>query len=254
MQSNLSHLPVLQAIEPRSEIRDDSTLKCKDSGIRKPVYSALAVHQREETDWDFHEVAAILDHWYEILNSHFGLGLLRVPLRLDPAIRRNCAGYFRPGYNELGLLYEIAVAVPPVEENTPIDLGDTIGTLLHEMLHLEQELTGTPGKNNYHNRQYRKRACEYGLLVDYRGHQSYAPESEFLNLLRRNGVALPMSVQMTQSLSVSALPIGQMIAARRKSRSTLTKWSCGCTNVWVGVSVLHALCTRPDCGRPFARC
>src|SRR6185437_10325694 len=93
-------------------------------------------------------------------NDRFRLSLPRVTLRLDHRIRRNCAGYFLPGHNEFGLVYEIAVAVPSPEQLAGMDRGDLLGTLLHEQFHLLQELTGIRGKDkgNYHNAQYRATA------------------------------------------------------------------------------------------------
>jgi len=130
------------------------SLNRKASLAEKPVYPALARHQGDETEWDYQPLYAILGEWFDRFNDRFRLLLPRVPLRLDPTIRRNCAGYFRPGHNEFGLVYEIAVAVPPLAQLATVDVGDLLGTLLHEQLHLLQELTGLPGQNNYHNAQY----------------------------------------------------------------------------------------------------
>jgi len=221
------------------------------------VYSTLAAHQAAESDWDYNEVAVYLDEWYDRFNDRFRLCLPRVPLRLDPSIRRNCAGYFLPGHNEFGLLYEIAVAVPSPENLTGIDRGDLLGTLLHEQFHLLQELTGISGsrnRNNYHNAQYRATTERFGLLVDHRGHQSYATDSLFLDLLAEFGVEPPYAVRAERARLLGEEPLPPPPSKKGPSKSKLRKWSCGCTNVRVGVAEFYAKCTREGCGSPFKPC
>jgi hypothetical protein len=221
-----------------------SSLNRKESAVAKPVYPVLAAHQRAEKDWDFHPLYARLDPWWGIIDAAFDLHLPRTVLRLDPRIRTNCAGYFRPGHNEFGMEMEIAIAVPPREElDAPhdLDFGDMLGTLAHEMLHLEQQLNGSPGSNNYHNRQYQRKAATLGLLVDSRGHQTYDPDGPFIALLRRHGVELPLQVQMMQALA-AGLPLPPVRERRKSSRSKLRKWTCGCQNAWVGAREFVATC------------
>ncbi len=226
-----------------------SRLNRKVEVLDKPVYPAIAAHQKQEINWDYHPLADFLDEWYSRFNDKLRLALPQVPLRLDPGIRRNCAGYFRPGHNEFGLVYEIALAVPSTEEIDRIDLGDLLGTLLHEQLHLLQELTGVPGRNNYHNAEYRATAERFGLLVDYRGHQQYAEGSLFAELLAEFDIDLPLSLRakIAETRGEPAPPRPPKLPGRSKLR----KWTCGCTNVRVGVAELHACCTRPGCENPF---
>lgn len=227
-----------------------SCLNPKERLVRKPVYHHLAVHQRGEQEWDYHFLAGTLDAWYERLDRHFGLALPRVPLRLDPRIRHTCAGYFRAGHNEFGLACEIAVRVPPATGLAALDLGDVIGTLLHELLHLKQELTGVPGKDNYHNVAFRRLAAGVGLVVDARGRQAYEPDGAFLDLLRTHGIAPPAAAAAPRGVAAGTVPPTSPSPVRvAPRRSRLAKWTCGCTNVWVGVRVLYARCDR--CGGRF---
>jgi hypothetical protein len=231
-----------------------SSLNRKAAVVEKLVYTTLAAHQSEEADWDYHDLAVFLDEWYARFNDRFRLSLPRVPLRLDPRIRRNCAGYFLPGHNEFGLVYEIAVAVPPPEQLAGIDRGDLLGTLLHEQFHLLQELTGISGRNNYHNAQYRGTTERFGLLVDHRGHQKYATDSLFLDLLAEFGVELPYPVLAERAALRGESPLPTPPAKKAPGQSKLRKWSCGCTNVRVGVAEFFAKCTRQECGKPFKQC
>jgi hypothetical protein len=233
-----------------------SSLNRKARVVEKPVYTTLAVHQSDEADWDYHDLAVFFGEWYTRFNDRFRLSLPRVPLRLDPRIRRNCAGYFLPGHNEFGLVYEIAVAVPPPEQLAGVDRGDLLGTLLHEQFHLLQELNGIRGKegSNYHNAQYRATAERFGLLVDFRGRQKYATDSVFLDLLAEFGVELPYSVLAERAALRGETPPPPPPAKRGPGRSKLRKWTCGCTNVRVGVAEFYAKCTRTECGKAFKQC
>jgi hypothetical protein len=226
-----------------------SSLNRKAAVAQKPVYPALANHQANETEWDYQPLYGVLGVWFDRFNECFRLRLPRVPLRLDHRIRRNCAGYFLPGHNEFGLVYEIAVAVPPPDRLEKVDTGDLLGTLLHEQLHLLQELAGVPGQNNYHNAQYRDTAERFGLLVDQRGHQKYAPDSPFLDLLAEYGIDPPMSVQAERGALLGQQPPPRPPAPESGGRSKLRKWSCLCTNVRVAVADFRAQCLK--CGLIF---
>lgn len=231
-----------------------STLNRKAAVVSKPVYGSLAAHQAAETDWDYHDVLVFADAWYTRLNERLRLNVPRVPLRLDPTLHRNCGGHFLAGHNEFGLAYEIAIAVPPPTQLHLLNRGDLVGTLLHEQLHLLQELTGVPGANNYHNAQYRNTAERFGLLVDHRGHQTYAADSLFLELLAEHGVDPPRLIAEGRTAGSSGPQPPGFSKRRPLGRSTLRKWSCGCTNVRVGVAEFHACCTRPDCGNLYRPC
>ncbi|QJW94185.1 hypothetical protein [Frigoriglobus tundricola] len=213
-----------------------SGLNRKDA-IAKPVYPALAAHQRAEEEWALHPVAVELDVWWTRLDGAFGLDIPRTPLRLEKDTRRNCFGYFRPGHNELGLKLEIALALDPHTDEAGLDWGELIGTLLHESGHLWQHLHGQQQSGTYghHNKELRDRLRSCGLLVDYRGHQTYAPSSPFLDLLARYGVAPPRTM---------ARPDGAPARKAGRSRKVqkLRKWSCGCQNARVGTRQFVASC------------
>lgn len=227
------------------------SLNRKASMVAKPVYPTLAAHQADEIDWEYHGLYVFLDEWYTRFNERFRFHLPLVPIRLDQHIRRNCAGYFLPQHNEFGLVYEIGVAVPPPDQLNDIDHGELLGTLLHEQFHLLQELTGISGRNNYHNAQYRATTERFGLLVDHRGHQKYAADSLFLDLLAEFGVEPPFQVRVERATLRGENPPPASPPKKGPGQSKLRKWSCGCTNVRVGVAEFFAKCTRIECGKPF---
>jgi hypothetical protein len=201
----------------------------------RPIYRALADHQVSE-EWDFGPFVAELHRWALIFDAAFELRVPEVSLAID-RLRRTRMGQFREGHNQFGLkgeiilndLYLIGVLEP----------FEVLGTLLHEMLHGWQQAYGKPGKHNYHNKQFREKAREYGLIIDDRGRTEYDPDGRFFSLLRQHGMELP------------DLPTPSR-AVRRRGDSKLKRWSCGCTNVRVAVPNFHARCLR--CGQDFFRC
>ena len=193
------------------------------------VYEALVEHQVND-DWEHRELARELHRWAVIFDSEFKLKIPNIALAID-LLRPTTLGHFRPGHNGFGLACEIAINRRHLRSREP---WQVLGTLLHELLHAWQEAHGKPGKNNYHNKEFRAKALEYGLIIDHWGHTQYAPESPFVELLRRHGVQIP------------ALPVP---APKSKGSSKLKKWSCGCTNVRVAIADFQAKCLR--CGNKF---
>ena len=200
-----------------------------------PVYPALAAHQVSGNAWETpakRKLLGELRRWEEIFVAKFDLQIPKAALTVKRD-RPNRLGYFRNGCNEFGLFYELAIN----ERHLAKEEGwETLGTLLHELLHCWQYVHATPGRNNYHNVAYQRKAASVGLLVDSRGYTTYAEESPFKDLLREHGVHVP---EITGPL------------LKVKGESKLKKWSCGCTNARVAVE-FAARCLR--CGNVFVRC
>ena len=113
----------------------------------------LKEHQTHTDDWDHKPLAENLHIWTERFISEFKLQCTTTPaIRLDQ-LRSNCYGHFRIGRNGFGLLNEIAINEKYINED--IVNFDNLGTLLHELLHSEQQAFIAEGKTaknrNYHN-------------------------------------------------------------------------------------------------------
>lgn len=202
-----------------------------------PVYNALADHQRHERSWTFRDVIDELHTWSNRFNLEFKLELPALALAIDRTRRRNCLGHYRPGHNGFGLRCEIFVAESHVLEALETNTWyEVLGTLLHEQLHGWQEFYGRSGRRNYHNKQFRRKAAELGLIVDERGHTEYDPGSPFFDLLERHGIEVP------------ALPT-PVLYTPRPAKVKLHLWTCGCTKVRIGRSHFNARCL--DCGCRF---
>jgi hypothetical protein len=190
------------------------------------VYDVLADHQKNE-EWRYNALASEAHRWASIFNDEFQLEVPEVSLAFEN-LRRTRFGHFRYGHNGFGLKGEIAINAQHILNR---EFWQTLGTLLHELLHAWQQAHGKPGKRNHHNKEFRARARGLGLIVDQRGHTSYEPNSAFTTLLKKHGVHVPPLVAPTSTKAV-------------RGESKLKKWSCGCTNVRVAISDFRARCLK----------
>lgn len=201
------------------------------------IYDQLAAHQTTEA-WDFREVLANFHEWRERFNLEFKLGLSSYAIAVE-GLRKTRLGQFREGHNGFGFQGEIIIARRHVVNNgTETAWWRVLGTLLHEMLHGWQYEHGKPGKRNYHNVQFRRRAEELGLIIDHRGYTQYERDSPFMDLLERYGVEVPPDIAPA---TTEPEPPG---------KSKLKLWKCACV-VRVRVAVPHFRARCLDCGQMF---
>lgn len=200
--------------------------------MESEITPALAGHQ-QTTEWDWKDLAQKLYAFDRLLRDWFSLDLPPFVIRLG-RLRGPAYGHFRPGCNEFAVAGEVAINTRHVDS---LPFGETVGTLHHEQIHLWQQVHGRPGRGNYHNAQYQKKAAESGLIVDGRGHTTYDPDGRFFAFLRAHGVELPDP--------------GAAADTRPTGTSKLKRWSCSCTNVWAAVPNVAASCLR--CGQAFSQ-
>jgi len=214
----------------------DSSLNPKLIGTTTDgsIYHALADHQVNE-NWELQHLLHELQIWALRMNQEFHLRVPEIALSVEWLNRRRL-GHFRYGHNGFGLRGEIAINRRHLAGRA---FSQILGTLLHELLHAWQQAHGKPGKNNFHNKEFRAKAREFGLLIDERGHTGYESHSLFTQLLAR------YSINDTQ---LPPLPARQ---TDRLGTSKLKPWSCGCTRVWVAVADYQAICLK--CSNKFGR-
>lgn len=197
------------------------------------IYALLAEHQKQE-DWEFRDHAAFLLSWARRYNLEFKLQLTELALRLD-ALAIHIYSLFHAGHNQFGLRGEITINVRHFATRAR---GLILADLLHEVVHAWQHEHGRPADRGRHNREYRRKAAEVGLVVTPDGRTGFVPSGPFDQLIGSCGFALPSEVA-TPPLT---RPLGD---------SKLKKWSCGCTIARVAVADFRALCLK--CDREFVR-
>jgi predicted SprT family Zn-dependent metalloprotease len=205
----------------------------------EPINDQLKNHQIAVDDWKIHILVSELHTWAERFIFEFKLQT-GIPALMIDRIHKDRYGHYRPGRNGFGLRNEIAINEAYLEERK---FWEILGTLLHELLHAEQEQTGKPGKNNYHDKVFKKRAESFGLIVSSSGYTQYQPvPSPFLNILKKYGVTVPDIPQ----------PI---IPQDKSSKAKLKLWICECkpkpVHVRVAIEDFHAKCLL--CNQNFHR-
>jgi hypothetical protein len=197
----------------------------------------LKQHQVGTKEWDYRNVTESLHLWSERFILEFKLQTSMPAIQIE-RLKQDRYGHFRYGRNGFGLRNEIAIDKDHIQQD---EYWTVLGTLLHEMLHSEQQNIGKPGRRNYHNKEYKDKARSLGLLVDERGCQQYTPApSPFLDLLKKCGVDAP------------EIPVCKDLVSYRE-KSKLRLWICECkpkpVHVRVAVKDLQARCLR--CGQLF---
>lgn len=215
--------------------RTDNSLRSQD------INGALKDHATAAEDWGYHELAQLLHEWAERFDNEFGLNIKTPAIQINRIYIRRLGSY-QHGRNGFGLRHQVTFNTRYLER----PVADLLETLFHELLHEWQDLYGKPGKGNYHNREFREKACSYGLLIDQRGRSLGVEQGSFTELLARYGVdtsVLPLPQK-------EPVPQDDPVMSQPSSESKMKKWSCKCTNVRAAVE-LEARCLK--CGALFQR-
>jgi hypothetical protein len=207
------------------------------TAIVEQINLDLRRHQASIEDWQYRPTVEDLHVYADRFILEFKLQTT-TPVIMIETLRSDTLGHHRSGRNGLGLRHEIAISRDHLEKH---EYWQVLGTLLHELLHAEQEDLDQSGRRNYHNKHFRERARQFGLIVDERGCQQYAPApTPFLDLLNKYGVKTPELPPLMAAMSSA-------------SRSKSKPWICGCQprpiHIQVAIDDLRARCLK--CGQMF---
>jgi hypothetical protein len=213
-------------------------------------HEAIRRHVEAAIDWEWHEIASQLYVWTDRFNDRFfEHGMPETVLSFESMDHRILAAYTLRR-NAQGLLYEITFNTKHLRRA----LWETLETLMHEYVHLWQQNFGEhPVQRNYHNVEFVQRCEALGLhpAVGSGAHLKPA-DGVFAEFLKGHSIAEPEPIRGVK-LNPKGKPLDWWAnpRERRRGRSTLVKWSCGCQNVRVGTKEFHAQCLK--CGRVFER-
>jgi hypothetical protein len=190
------------------------------------------------TSWDLQSVARTCHEFFDLSNVEFFSARLPQCFLRFGSRRRGRLGEYSPTRNDVGARFEINLN--PRHFDRP--LYQVLGTLLHEQVHLWQDLYGKPSKTNWHNREFVERARSVGIPCESGRHAfTIAYTEPFLTLAKRAGIEIG-------ELGAPVLSAELLESAERKPK--LKRWTCGCTNIWAAVAV-DAVCQK--CGSKFER-
>lgn len=179
-----------------------------------------------------------LQWWADFLNAAFLKDQpVPAPVLIFGRAKISTLGHYVTNSNAFGLREHINLN----RANLDRPLWDIIATLLHEMCHGWQYYYGSPSNSWFHNREFQMKMREFGIIVNIKG-QHRAVKDPFVFLLRKHGITCGRDIDRNGMIELPQRP-------RKKGKSKLKKWSCGCANIRVAISDLDAKCLK--CGNRF---
>ena len=145
-------------------------------------------------------------------------------------------GHYVPGRNSIGVRENICINL--VHLDRPV--WDILATLLHELCHSWQAAYGKPSNSWFHNKEFREKMLEIGIVVNGKGCH-LGIQDPFVLILKKHGMKVNGKKSPDGFIKIPP-------KAKPKGKSKLKKWTCGCTNVRVAVK-LEATCDI--CGNKF---
>jgi hypothetical protein len=119
------------------------------------------------------------------------------------------------------------------------NLREILTTLVHLMVHSWQDHHGQSCKGWFHNKEFRAKMAEIGILCNKNGHHTDLGDP-FVFLLKKHGVSLGSNSIVNGLIKISP-------KQNPKGKSKLKLWRCGCRkpiNVRVAVKNFEAICLQ----------
>ena len=209
--------------------------------INDKINIAIMDNELSATDWEMNQLAWTLYWFVDFFNIVFFKDQpVPIPVLTFEKTRVNSMGYYRVGLNDFAVKEQINLNRLYI--NSP--LSELLQTLIHEMVHSWEFLYVDEKKrtnNWYHKMCFRKKMAYLGILTDKKGCHLFIHDP-FIFLLRKHGVDFSNLCYAENSKKVMKNPIEKKV----KGKSKLKKWSCGCTNLRVGIKDLEAKCLKCD--------
>lgn len=168
--------------------------------------------------------------------------LPRPVITVQAAGRKNAYGWFAPDAWTMKKNRVCEINLSAEWLSRTVDL--TLGTLLHEMVHLDNAMKGLKDcdpRSQHHNKLFKLGAERVGFIVEQteKGWSKTVLSPDLKALIEK----------MKPNADVLGIFRGMESGAKAKKGSKLKKWSCGCCNIRVAVSDFDATCNL--CGNNF---
>ena len=231
----------------QKEIRNEESKKNRTE-LTEQVNYEIRDNQLQADDWDLYLLGWELHWWVDAFNILFFKDTpAPVPVLTFESERVNTLGHYRIGRNDFGVRNQININRKHLQR----PLFDLLSTLVHELVHAiewtyldESERT----KNWYHTRKFRNIMKRIGIECNDKGqHTGINLNGPFYFHLRRHGVSFDSLYDISPGTRGTVVVIDPD-KKKKKGKSKMLKWSCGCTNIRAAVQV-QAICTA--CGNEF---
>lgn len=132
---------------------------------------------------------------------------------------------------------------------TARDPRDVASTLVHEMVHLWQEVAGTPARRGYHNREWAEKMERVGLMPSNTGTPGGQRVGQRMTHYIIEGGAFALAFAKMPERALLPWQSGASSLVKPKMDPSKAKYTCpGCAcNVWgkAGLSLICGACVRP---------
>ncbi len=206
--------------------------------LNDPINIAIRENEKSVTDWVLSDFAKTLYQWTDIFNIEFFKDQpVPVPALSFEKTKVKTLGHYVPGRNSIGVRETICINL--VHLDRPV--WDILATLLHEMCHSWQASYGKPSNSWFHNKEFRQKMLEMGIVVNGKGCH-LGIQDPFVFILKKHGVKVNGKKSPDGFIKIPPKP-------KPKGKSKLKKWTCGCQAVRVGKATFEATCDI--CGNKF---
>jgi len=206
--------------------------------LTESINIAIRENEKSVVDWELSNLARELYWWVDVFNiAFFKDQKVPVPAISFEKTKINNLGHYVIGRNAFGVKENININRAHL--NRP--RWDILATLLHELTHSWQAMYGTPSNSWFHNKEFQTKLASFGILVDRKGCH-VGMSDPFVSILKRHGVEVELEAEADGIIKIPP-------KAKPKGKSKLKKWSCSCTNIWVAIQDLEAMCLK--CGNKF---
>ena len=211
--------------------------------LDEKVNIEIMANELDAMDWELNNMVWDLYWFVDLFNMVFFKDTpVPVPALTFEKTNVNNLGYYRIGRNDWAVKDQINLNRLYIDR----PLHETLGTLLHEMVHSYEYIyieEKKRTKNWYHTNAFREKLKSCGIHTDERGCH-VAIGDPFKYILTRHGVSFEHDNLVKKGGLVLIPP-----KPKKKGKSKLKKWSCGCQNVRVGTKSFEATCKI--CGNDF---
>lgn len=206
--------------------------------FNETINVAIMENEKSATDWALHNLAWEMYWWVDFFNIAFFMNQpVPVPAISFERTKVTTLGHYVQGRNAFGLLENININSAHLGR----PLWDILATLLHEMAHAWQKIYGKPSKSWFHNKEFQLKMLSFGVVVNNKG-AHLGVGDPFVFLLKKHGIEFNLNFNLNGIIKIPPKP-------KKKGKSKLKKWFCGCTNIRVAVPDLEAKCLK--CGNMF---
>jgi DNA repair protein RadC len=221
----------------------NQTNTCCESqkNLSEAINMAIMENELSAIDWELWNLAEELYWWiYLFQAAFFKEHPIPLPALTFEKTRINTLSHYRIGRNDMAIKEQLNLNKLYLTR----PLWSVLSTLLHECCHIFEYIYIFEQKRTiswYHSKQFRAKMKNFGILCANNGcHVGLDTNGLFVHILRQHGVSFAEFDVYSTVKGNSVIPLDP--APKKKGKSKLKKWTCGCQIVRVGKREFCATC------------